>query len=160
MATLICIEEENSSKLSSWGWWIPKLCKFSSPNKLSPGQLNVITLNIMGVQLFTFLSPNLPILYAQPWIRSLDKATFFISLPSNTYHHGQRQDQKHAKEVDEGEPAVLCSGVAKDLAEGDGHAHELDWVEDEDANHIEEQVNKGNVETVLDGLLARASQGC
>ena len=83
-----------------------------------------------------------------------------ISLRSNPYHHTQRQDYEHSEEVDEGKPAVLCSSVPKDLAERNGHTHELDRVEDEDAEHIEEQVNKGNVETVLDGLLARASQGC
>ena len=76
------------------------------------------------------------------------------------YHNRQRENQEHADEVECGEPAILCCGVAKDLAEGDWHTHELDWVEDEDANHIEEQMNKGNVEAGLDGLLARPSQGC
>ena len=65
---------------------------------------------------------------------------------------GQREQEEHADEVDDGEPAVLGRSVAQELGGGDGRPEEGQGVEDDDARDVEEEVAEGHLQRPGNGV--------
>ena len=57
-------------------------------------------------------------------------------------HDEPGKEEEHDNEVHYGEPPVIGGGVAKDFAEGQWDPHKGNWVINEDAKHIDEEVHK------------------
>ena len=71
----------------------------------------------------------------------------------------QGQQEEHADEVDDGEPAVLGRGVAQELGGRDGRAEEGQRVEDDDARDVEEEVAEGHLQRAGDGVSILSQRG-
>ena len=53
--------------------------------------------------------------------------------------------EEHANKVDNGKPSVLSSDFAKGFAHWDWEPHERNWVEEKDAEDVEEQMHESHL---------------
>merc|ERR1719414_1667181 len=71
---------------------------------------------------------------------------------------GIGKEEEHDDEVHDGEPPVLRCGVAEYFAQGERDPHEGDWVIEEDAKDVEEEVHEGYLQPLPYRFLPRTRQ--